>query len=162
MTSFLVVNGVISKAPEQIRQNETLTMGWGTSKRFQWYKGHNRKDVALANPDYVKDFDIYTDTSSKQMCTGISQGNRLIVFFNRKLSKTQQHYSMTKIEILVKVETQKDSKDMLVGQWILVITDHKIIPQTNLTLINHQQWSVPWWTRPVIRKWIQTSLLSPL
>ena len=38
------------------------------------------KDVALAYPDYSKEFEIYTDASSKQMDDAITQGNRHISF----------------------------------------------------------------------------------
>jgi hypothetical protein len=36
-----------------------------------------------------------------------------IAFFSRKLSKTQQKYSVTEIELLTIVETQKEFKGML-------------------------------------------------
>ncbi len=48
----------------------------------------------------------------------ITQDNRPIGFFSRKLSKTQQKYSVTEIELLAIVETLK-------GQDIKVYTDHK-------------------------------------
>jgi hypothetical protein len=40
--------------------------------------------VAFAFPDYSKEFEFYTDASSKQMCAVITQGNMLIAFSSRK------------------------------------------------------------------------------
>jgi hypothetical protein len=48
-----------------------------------------------------------------------------IAFFSRKLSKTQQKYSVMEIELLATVETLKEFKGMLWGQDIKVYTDHK-------------------------------------
>jgi hypothetical protein len=46
----------------------------------------------------------------------IIQDNRPIAFFSRKLSKMQQKYSVTEIELLAIVETLKEFKGMLWGQ----------------------------------------------
>ncbi len=54
----------------------------------------------------------------------ITQDNRPIAFFSRKLSKTQTKYSVTKIELLAIVETLKEIQGMLWGQQIKVYTDH--------------------------------------
>jgi len=58
------------------------------------------RDVVLAYPDYSAEFDIYTGSSSKQLGAVITQGNRPIAFFSRKLTEMQQRYSVTKIEQL--------------------------------------------------------------
>jgi hypothetical protein len=55
----------------------------------------------------------------------ITQGNRPIAFFSRKLSEAQSKYSVTKIELLAIVETLKEFQGMLWGQVIKVYTDHK-------------------------------------
>jgi hypothetical protein len=69
--------------------------------------------VVLAYPDYSKEFEIYTDASSRQMGAVITQQNRPITFFSRKISVTQQKYNVTEIELLAIVETLKEFKDML-------------------------------------------------
>ncbi len=73
------------------------------------------RDLALAYPDYSKELEIFTDASSKQMGTVITQQNRPIVFFSRNLSKMHQKYSVTDIELLTIVETLKEFKGMLWG-----------------------------------------------
>jgi hypothetical protein len=45
----------------------------------------------------------------------ITQGNEPIAFFSRKLTETQQCYSVTKIELLTIVEALKEFKGMLWG-----------------------------------------------
>jgi hypothetical protein len=47
------------------------------------------KEVILAYPDFTKPFDIYTDASTKQLGAVITQDNRPIAFFSRKLSGTK-------------------------------------------------------------------------
>ncbi len=56
------------------------------------------------------------------------------MFFSRRLSKTQQKYSVTEIELLTIVETLKDFKGMLWGQDIKVYTDHKNLTRDALGL----------------------------
>jgi hypothetical protein len=117
-----------------------------TTKKCPWYwdevhqiafdnvKATISKDVALAYPDYSKEFEIYTDALSKQLGAVITQGNRPMVFFSRKLTKTQQCYSVTKIELLATVETLKEFKGMLWGQMTKVYTEHKNLIQDALGL----------------------------
>lgn len=93
-------------------------------KAFNDVKAIIAKDVALAYPDYSKEFEIYTDASSRQMGAVITQQNRSIAFFSRKLSETQQKYSVTEIELLAIVETLNEFKGMLWVQMIKVYTDH--------------------------------------
>ncbi len=75
----------------------------------------------------MKPFEIYTDASSTQLGAVITQDNRPIAFFSRKLSKMQQKYTVTEIELLAIVETLKEFKGMLWGQDIKVYTDHTIL-----------------------------------
>jgi hypothetical protein len=63
--------------------------------------------VVLAYPEYSKVFEIYTDASRKQLGAVITQDNRPIAFFSRKLSVAQCKYNITNIELLAIVETLK-------------------------------------------------------
>ncbi len=71
--------------------------------------------MVLAYLDYSKVFDIYTDTSSKQLGPVITQDNRSIAFFSWKLSIVQRKYSVPKIELLAIVKTLNEFKAMLWG-----------------------------------------------
>jgi hypothetical protein len=62
--------------------------------------------------------------ASKQLGGVITQDNRPIAFFSRKLSNMQCKYGVTKIELLAVVKTLKEFKGMLWGQNIKVSTDH--------------------------------------
>jgi hypothetical protein len=91
---------------------ETKTTKKNTTKKkpWQWESIHQQafdnikatiaKEVILAYPDFTKPFEIYTDASTMQLGSVITQGNRPITFFSRKLSMTQTKYSVTKIELL--------------------------------------------------------------
>ena len=83
-------------------------------------------DVTLAYPDYSQGFETYTDSTKLQLGAVITQQNRLLASFSRKLSPTQQKYSMTKQELLAIVETLKEFKGMRWGQALTVYTDHNI------------------------------------
>jgi len=92
------------------------------------------KEVVLANPDFTKPFDIYTDASTKQLGSVITQDNRPIVFFSQKLSGVQSKYTVTELELLAIVETLKEFNGMLWGQRIIVYTDHKNLTRDGLGL----------------------------
>ncbi|KAL3781033.1 hypothetical protein HJC23_007929 [Cyclotella cryptica] len=120
------------------RANKTKKRPWYWDtvhqKAFDDVKTTIAKDVVLAYPDYSREFEIYTDASSKQLGSVITQGNRPLAFFSRKLSTAQQKYSMTKLELLAIVETLKEFKGMLWGQRLKVYTDHKNLIQDALGL----------------------------
>jgi hypothetical protein len=101
---------------------------------FDNVKAAIAKETVLAYPDFSKPFEIYTDASSTQLGAVITQDNRPVAFFSRKLSKMQQKYSVTEIELLAIVETLKDFKGMLWGQDIKVYTDHKNLTRDALGL----------------------------
>jgi hypothetical protein len=78
----------------------------GTKKKpWKWESIHQQvfdnvkatiaKEVVLAYLDFTKSFKIYTDASTTQLGVVITQGNRPIAFFSRKLSKVQFKYSVT-------------------------------------------------------------------
>jgi hypothetical protein len=122
-----------------------FTKAKGTKKEpWHWDEVHQRafnhvkatitKDLVLVYPDYSKVFEIYTDASSKQSGAVITQDNRPIAFFSRKLLDTQRKYSFTKIELLAIVQTLKEFKGMLWGQNIKVFTDHANLMRAALGL----------------------------
>ena len=88
----------------------------------------------MAYPDYSAVFEIYTDASSKQLGAVITQNNRPIAFFSRKLTAPQRKYSVTKIKLLAIVKTLKEFKGMLWGQPSKVYTDHKNLMRDALGL----------------------------
>ena len=68
------------------------------------------KEVVLAYPDFTKPFDIYTDASTKQSGSVITQDKRPIAFFSRKLSGAQSKYTVTELELLA-IVNDDDNND---------------------------------------------------
>ena len=128
------------------KKNKTKKKPWRWDpihqKAFDDVKATITKEVVLAYPDFSKVFEIYTDASTKQLGAVITQENRPIAFFSRKLSVTQAKYSVTKIELLAIVETLKEFKGMLWGQRIKIYTDHKNLTRDALGLTSDRvyQW----------------------
>jgi len=63
---------------------------------FDLVKTTIARNVVLAYPDYSEKFQIYTDTSNSQIGSVITQKNRSLAFYSRKLSDTQKRYSTKK------------------------------------------------------------------
>jgi hypothetical protein len=105
-------------------------------------KSYDHKGVVLPYLDYSQVFEIFTDASQTQLGAVITQANRPLAFFRRKLSETQQRYRVTKIELLAIVETLKEFKGMLWGQQVKVFTDHMNLKRDALGLTYDQ---VYWW-----------------
>eukprot|EP00804_Cyclotella_cryptica_P020838 CCRYP_011449-RA/>CCRYP_011449-RA protein AED:0.36 eAED:0.63 QI:0/0/0/1/0/0.33/3/0/453 len=120
------------------RANKTKRKPWHWDdihqQAFDTVKATIARDVTLAYPDYSQGFEIYTDSSKYQLGAVITQNNRPLAFFSRKLSQAQQKYSVTEQELLAIVETLKEFKGMLWGQQITVYTDHKNLMQDALGL----------------------------
>ncbi len=104
-------------------ETKTTRMNKTKKKPWQWDLIHQQafdnvkaaiaKETVLAYPDFSKPFKIYMDASSTQLGAVITQDNRPIAFFSRKLSKMQQKYSITEIELLAVVEILMEFKGML-------------------------------------------------
>ncbi len=128
----------------ECRETKTTRMNKTKKKPWQWDPIHQQalddvkaaipKETVLAYQDFLKPFEIYTDASLMQLGAVITQNNRPIVFFSRKLSKAQQKYSVTEIELLAIVETLTKFKGMLWGQDIKFYTDHKKLTRDALGL----------------------------
>lgn len=88
--------------------------------------------TVLTYPDFTKPFHIHTDASDYQLGSVISQNNRPIAFYTRKLTNPQTKYTTTEKELLSIVETLKEFQNILLGQQLVVHTDHK-----NLTYKTH-------------------------
>ena len=121
-----------------IRRSELLaplTDITGKDTKFAWTEVHEKafnsikkvlaREVLLAYPDFSKPFEIYTDSSAYQLGSVVTQEDKPIAFFSRKLNKAQRNYTTTERELLAIVETLKEYRNILLGQEIIVYTDHK-------------------------------------
>jgi hypothetical protein len=132
---------------------------------IQSRKSYNCKSCSIGLSGLFKSLWIYTDASSKQLGAVITQDNRPIVFFCRKLSDTQRKYSITKTELLAIVETLQEFKGMLWGQNIIVFTDHANLMRDSLDLTS--DWVYQWrllleedWPKIVNIKGIHNTLVD--
>jgi hypothetical protein len=118
------------------KRNKTNKKPWWWEsihqQAFDHVKATIAKEVVLAYPDFTQPFEIYTDASTMQLGAVITQGNRPIAFFSRKLSMMQTKYSVIKIELLAIVETLMKFQGMLLRQTIKIYTDHKHLTQDAL------------------------------
>ena len=88
--------------------------------------------VTMLNyPDFSKEFEIHTDASDKQLGAVIAQDGKPIAFYSRRLTSAQEKYTTTERELLAIVETLKEYRSILLGQKLVVHTDHQ-----NLTFKN--------------------------
>ena len=76
---------------------------------------------------------MFTDASQLQFGAVISQDNRPIALYSRKLNPVQMRYTTTERELLSIVETLKEFHNILLGQKIIVYTDHKNLTLRRLT-----------------------------
>jgi hypothetical protein len=97
-------------------------------------------EVLLMYPDFNKPFHIHTDASHYQLGAVISQDNRPIAFYSRKLQPAQVRYTTTEREPLSIVETLKEFRNILLGQQIVVHTDHQNLTHKNFNTERVMRW----------------------
>ena len=83
------------------------------------------REVLFAYPDFNAPFEIHTDASKLKIGAVISQKGKPIVFYSRNMNIAQQNYTTAEKELLSKVETLKEFRNILLGHQITVYTDYK-------------------------------------
>jgi RNase H-like domain found in reverse transcriptase/Reverse transcriptase (RNA-dependent DNA polymerase)/Integrase zinc binding domain len=129
-------------APLNALTSKTSKWKWGDEEQqsFELIKRILGKEVLLAYPDFSKEFVIYTDASSTQLGAVISQDNKPIAFYSRKLQPAQTRYTTTERELLSIVETLKEFRNILLGHKIIVHTDHKNLTCKNFNTDRVLRW----------------------
>jgi hypothetical protein len=67
---------------------------------------------------------VYTDASNKQSGAVIMQEGKPLAFYSRELNSAQTRYIKGEQELLSIVENLKEFRDILLGQQVIVQTDH--------------------------------------
>ena len=98
------------------------------------------RETLLAFLDFNKEFEIHTDASKLQLGSIISQQGKPIEFYSRKLNPAQTRYTTTEKELLSIVETFKEFRNILLGQKIVVHTDHKNLIHNSHTSDRVMRW----------------------
>jgi hypothetical protein len=100
---------------------------------FQKMKDILAHETMLTYPEFDKPFVIYTDASELQIGGVVTQNDKPLGFFSKKLNDTQKCYPVTEQELLAIVEMFKYFKHMLFRHEIIVQMDHKNLPHPNST-----------------------------
>ena len=102
---------------------------WGheEQKAFEDIKEVISQETLLMFPQFDKPFHVYTDASNYQLGAVIMQEDKPLAFYSRKLNDTQKRYTTGEQELLSIVETLKEFKNILLGQKVIIHTDHKNI-----------------------------------
>ena len=82
------------------------------------------RETILNYPDFTKTFHIFTDASAYQLGSVIMQRQKPLAFYTRKMNNAQKRYTVGEQELLSIVETLKEFQNILIGQKIVVHTDH--------------------------------------
>jgi hypothetical protein len=108
-------------------QKKDVKWKWGPEEQraFDNIKRVMSKETLLHFPDFNQPFEIHTDASLRQIGAVISQNNKPIAFYSRKLRDGQHNYSTTERELLAIVEVLKEFRTILLGHRIKIYTDHK-------------------------------------
>jgi hypothetical protein len=75
-----------------------------------------------------------------QLGAVISQDNRPIAFYSRKLQPAQVRYTTTERELLLIIETLKEFRNILLGQQIVVHIDHQNLTHKNFNTECVMRW----------------------
>jgi hypothetical protein len=112
-----------------------LTSMTSKNVKFIWMDEHQKafdnikniiicREVMLTFPDFSRPFHIYIDASDKQLSAVITQDEKHIVFYSRKLKSAPQRYTTGEQELLSIVETLWEFRNILLGYKIKVHTDY--------------------------------------
>ena len=123
-------------------QSKDVKFHWTETeqKAFETMKRVISKDILLTYPDFNKPFEIYTDASHTQLGAVITQDNKPIAFYSRKLQSAQTRYTTTERELLSIVETLKEFRNILFGHQIKIYTDHKNLTFKDFTTERVLRW----------------------
>ena len=115
---------------------------WGKEQQqaFDEMKKVISKETLLTFPDFNKEFHIYTDASNVQLGAVIMQEGKPLAFYSRKMNAAQRRYTTGEQELLSIVETLKEYRNILLGQNLVVYTDHKNIIYGNLSNDRIARW----------------------
>jgi transposase InsO family protein len=122
-------------APLSALASKSTPWKWGQVEQeaFEAIKKVISKEAMLTFPDFSKPFHVYTDSSDYQLGAVIVQEGKPLAFYSRKMNSAQKNYPTGEQELLSIVETLKEFRNILLGQKIIVHTDHKNIVYGNLS-----------------------------
>ena len=129
-------------APLTAMCSEKSKFIWGPEqqKAFDEAKIIVSRETMLSFPDFTKEFHVYTDASDRQLGAVIMQDDKPLAFYSRKLNGAQRRYTTGEQELLSIVETLKEYRNILLGQKVIVHTDHQNILYNKLSTDRVVRW----------------------
>ena len=115
---------------------------WGPEQQtaFDDAKRIVSSEAMLAFPDFSLPFHVYTDASKHQLGAVLVQNDKPLAFYSRKFNAAQARYTTGEQELLSIVEALKEFRTLLLGNEIIVHTDHKNILYSNLANDRIARW----------------------
>jgi hypothetical protein len=111
--------------------------------KFEWTTKHQQAfdslknslalEVILAYLDFSVPFEIYTDSLKYQIGSIITQKDKPLAFYSRKLTNPQMRYTVTELELLAIVEMLPEYRCILLGHLITIYMNHKNLTLSNFT-----------------------------
>jgi hypothetical protein len=100
--------------------------------------------VVLPYLDFSVPFEIYTNASKYQIGSVITQNDKPLAFYSRKLTDPQTRYTITELELLAIAETFREYKCIFLGHLVTIYTNHKNLAFLNFTIgcVTRWQWIV--------------------
>jgi hypothetical protein len=117
----------ITGAPKKVLKPLHSSGHQKCKKAFEEMKALMATEVLCAYPDHNKPFEIYTDASNYQLGACITQDDRPVAYYSRKLNSAQRNYLTIDEELLCVVATLREFQSMLLGVELHIYTDHKNI-----------------------------------
>ena len=72
-------------------------------------------EILIGYTDWKLSFTVHTNASDKQLVDFISQNNKPVAFFSRKLSKPQRNYTTTEKYLIVILECLKQFRELFLA-----------------------------------------------
>ena len=96
-----------------------------SQKAYDTIKKLVSRETLLSYPNFNKHFVSHTVVSKLQLWAVISQDDKPVAFYSRKLNSAQLSYTTTDHKLLSIVEILKEFRNILLRQQIKAYTDHK-------------------------------------
>jgi hypothetical protein len=105
-------------APLAFLTSKTVKWSWGNIEHtaFDTIKKIVANEVLLLYLDFTKPFQMYTDASHLQLDAIITQSEKPIAYWSRKLNTAQTRYTTTERKLLSIVEALQEFRNVLLGR----------------------------------------------
>lgn len=121
-----------SKFENQLKRKNKFIWGKDENQTFNEIKKKFLECVVLRHPDFSKPFYLGCDASAH--CIGAElfqlddqEDHQVICFISRKLNKHERNYTITEKELLAIVFSCRKLRNYLLGNKVIVRTDHKAL-----------------------------------